>query len=84
VQEKKKKNYVGCETPPTSIKEKKTFWFEVPYVYLHQVREGREACLVNPTSGFHTTSAGAKTRHTHPHVQSREDRFTNPQTQVKS
>jgi len=27
---------------------------------------------------------GQKNRHTHPHVQSREDRFTNPQTQVKS
>jgi len=31
------------------------------YVYPHQVREGREACLENPTTGFHTTGAGAKT-----------------------
>jgi len=58
--EKKKKNYVGGETPPTSIKEKETLWSKVPYVYPHQVREGREAYLENPTSGFHTTSAGAK------------------------
>jgi len=27
---------------------------------------------------------GQKIRHTHPHDQSREDRFTNPQTHVKS
>jgi len=56
---------VGGETPPTSIKEKETLWSEVPYVYPHQVREGREACLEIRSSGFHTTSAGAK-KQTHP------------------
>jgi len=61
---KRKENYVGGETPPTSIKEKETLWSKVPYVYPHQVREGREACLENPASGFHT-SAGAKNQ-THP------------------
>jgi len=65
----KRKNYVGSETPPTSIKEKETLWSEVPYVYPHQVREGREACLENPTTGFHTTSAGAKNQ-THPPTRS--------------
>jgi len=29
------KNYVGSETPPTSIKEKETLWSEVQYVYPH-------------------------------------------------
>jgi len=79
-EKKKRKNYVGGETSPTTIKEKETLWSKVPHVYPHQVREGREALLENPTTGFHTTSAGAKNRQTHPHVQSREDRFTNPQT----
>jgi len=55
----------GSETAPASIKEKETIWSEVPYVYPHQVREGREECLENPTTGFHTTSAGAKNQ-THP------------------
>jgi len=63
--EKEKKNYAGSETPPTSIKEKETLWSEVPFVYPHQDREGREACLENPTTGFHTLSAGAKYQ-THP------------------
>jgi len=62
---KEKKNYVGSETTPSSIKEKETLWSEVPQVYPHQDRDGREACLENPTTGFHTTSAGAKNQ-THP------------------
>jgi len=33
--ERKKKNHVGSETPPTSIKEKETLWSKVPYVYPH-------------------------------------------------
>jgi len=64
-EKEKRKNYIGSETPPTSIKEKETLWSKVPYVYPHQVRERREACLENPTTGFHTTSAGAKNK-THP------------------
>jgi len=68
---KEKENYVGSETPPISMKEKETLWSEVPYVYPHQDREGREACLENPTTGFHTTSSGAKNQ-THPPTRSQQ------------
>jgi len=40
--DKEKKNKVGSERPPTSIKEKETLWSEVPYVYPHQRKKFRE------------------------------------------
>jgi len=51
--QEKEPKYVGGETPPSSIKEKEKHWSKVPHVYPHQVNEGREASLENPTSGFH-------------------------------
>jgi len=72
MQRKEKKNYVGSETPPTSIKEKEKLWSKVPYVYPHQDREGRETCLENPTTGcrgskcpFEPSTQSQPSRHTY-------------------